>query len=160
MSPDREYVLTGKERHTVAQIDHMGGTPMRAIRTDSFLYIHSFNPERWPAGHPDGSIYGPAYSEVNEAPTKSYILEHKDEPDMEIYWQLSFGLRPADELYDLRLDPYQMHNVADRTEYVDTLKRLKEKLFYELEKYEDPRIIGGADAFDEYEYLGRLEHRP
>lgn len=160
VSSDREFVLTGKERHTVAQIDHAGGTPMRAIRTDHFLYIHNFKPDRWPAGHPDGSIYGPAYSEVNESPTKSYIIEHKDDPDMRIYWQLSFGLRPADELYDLRLDPFQMHNVADRAEYTDTLKRLKVKLFAELEKYEDPRIIGGADAFDQYEYLGRLERRP
>ena len=79
---------------------------------------------------------------------------------MEIYWQLSFGLRPADELYDLRLDPNQMFNVADRTEYAGTLKRLKEKLFADLEKYEDPRIIGGADAFDQYEYLGRLQRQP
>jgi len=156
VTSDREYVLTGKERHTLAQLDHRGGTPMRAIRTDLFLYIHNFKPERWPSGHPDGSVYGPAYSEVNEGPTKSYIIEHKDEPDMEVYWQLSFGLRPADELYDLRMDPYQMNNVAERTEYMDTLKRLKEKLFNELERYEDPRIIGGADAFDQYEYLGRI----
>ncbi len=160
VSSDREYVLTGKERHTLAQLDHRGGTPMRAIRTDNFLYIHSFKPERWPSGHPDGSVYGPTYSEINESPTKSYIIEHKDEPDMQIYWQLSFGLRPADELYDVRLDPYQMYNVADRIEYADTLKRLKEKLFSELEKYEDPRIIGGAEAFDQYEYLGRLARRP
>ena len=133
---------------------------MRAIRTDHFLYIHNFKPERWPAGHPDGSIYGPTYSEVNEGPTKSYIIEHKDDPDLKIYWQLSFGLRPADELYDLRLDPYQMYNVADRAEYTDTLKRLKEKLFAELEKYEDPRVIGGGEAFDQYEYLGRLQRKP
>ena len=53
-----------------------------------------------------------------------------------------------------------MHNVADRTEYADTLDRLKEKLFSELEKYEDPRIIGGADAFDQYEYLGRILGKP
>ena len=160
VSSDREFVLTGKERHTVAQIDHAGGTPMRAIRTDHFLYILNFKPERWPAGHPDGSIYGPTYSEVNESPTKSYIIEHKDDPDMRIYWQLSFGLRPANELYDLRLDPFQMYNVADRAEYKNTLMRLKEKLFAELEKYEDPRVIGGADAFDQYEYLGRLQGKP
>ena len=36
----------------------------------------------------------------------------------------------------------------------------KEKLFSDLEKYDDPRIIGGADAFDQYEYLGRLLSKP
>ncbi|QXD23316.1 sulfatase [Opitutia bacterium ISCC 51] len=160
VSSNREYVLAGKERHTLAQLDHRGGTPMRAIRTDHFLYINNFKPERWPSGHPNGSVYGPTYSEVNESPTKSYIIEHKDEPDMQIYWQLSFGLRPTDELYDLRLDPYQVHNVAGRTEYAGTLHRLKEKLFAELEKYEDPRVIGGGEAFDQYEYLGRLRGQP
>ncbi len=79
---------------------------------------------------------------------------------MEIYWQLSCGLRPADELYDIRLDPFQMHNVADRTEYAGTLKRLKSQLFKELEGTEDPRMTGGGDAFDSYEYLGRLVRKP
>lgn len=160
VSSDREFVLTGKERHTLAQLDHPGGTPMRAIRTDEFLYIHNFKPERWPAGHPDGSYHGKVYMDIDASPTKDYLIEHKGDPDMQIYWQLSMGLRPADELYDLRLDPDQLHNVADRTEYADTLARLKEKLFTELKKYDDPRVIGGADAFDEYEYLGRLVRQP
>ena len=160
VSSDREFVLTGKERHTLAQLDHPGGTPMRAIRTDNFLYIHNFKPDRWPAGHPDGSYHGKIYMDVDASPTKDVLIECKDDPDMGIYWQLSFGKRPADELYDLRLDPVQLHNVADRTEYVDTLERLKGKLFSELERYEDPRIIGGANAFDSYKYTGRLVRQP
>ncbi|MBH53796.1 MAG: heparan N-sulfatase [Opitutaceae bacterium] len=160
VSSDREYVLTGKERHTLAQFDHPGGTPMRAIRTDNFLYIHNFKPDRWPAGHPDGSYHGKIYMDIDDSPTKSYIIDHKNHPDMEIYWLLSCGKRPADELYDLRLDPHQLYNVADRTEYADTMKRLKEKLFADLKKYEDPRIIGGADAFDNYKYTGYLLRQP
>ncbi len=160
VSGDREYVLTGKERHTLAQMDHPGGTPMRAIRTDEFLYIRNFKPDRWPAGHPDGSYHGKVYMDVDASPTKDYLLEHKDDPDMSIYWQLSFGKRPADELYDLRLDPDQLHNVAERAAYADTLMRLREKLFEELERYEDPRIVGGADSFDNYKYTGRLVRQP
>ncbi len=160
VSSDREYVLTGKERHTLAQFDHPGGTPMRAIRTDNFLYIHNFKPDRWPAGHPDGSYHGKIYMDIDDSPTKSYIIDHKNHPDMEIYWLLSCGKRPADELYDLRLDPHQLYNVADRTEYADTMKRLKEQLFADLKKYEDPRIIGGADAFDNYKYTGYLLRQP
>ena len=75
---------------------------------------------------------------------------------MAIYWQLSFGKRPADELYDWRLDPVQLHNVADRAEYADTLKRLKEKLFPELERYEDPRIVGGRRRLRQPARQGRL----
>jgi arylsulfatase A-like enzyme len=156
---ERDHVLTGKERHTLAQIDHPGGTPMRAIRTDNFLYIHNFKPERWPAGHPEGSYNGPIFMDIDASPTKSYIIDHKDDPDMEIYFQLSCGLRPADELYDVRIDPYQIHNVADRAEYADTLKRLKAQLFEELRAAKDPRVLGGGDAFDQYEYLGRLRRK-
>lgn len=95
VSQDREFVLTGKERHTLAQLDHPGGTPMRAIRTDDFLYIHNFKPERWPAGHPEGSYHGKTYMDIDASPTKDYIVDYKDEPDMKIYWQLSCGLRRA-----------------------------------------------------------------
>ena len=79
---------------------------------------------------------------------------------MAIHWLFSFGKRPADVLYDLRLDPVQLHNVAESGEHADTLKRLKVKLFSELERYEDPRIIGGGDAFDSYKYTGRLVRQP
>ena len=97
--------------------------------------------------------------DIDTSPTKSYIIDNKDDPDMEIYYQLSCGLRPADELYDIRLDPYQIHNVAGRPEYADTMKRLKSQLFKELKKSEDPRVLGGGDAFDSYEYLGRLKRQ-
>ena len=133
---------------------------MRAIRTDNFLYIHNFKPERWPAGHPEGSYHGKFFMDIDASPTKDYIVDHKDHPDMEIYWQLSCGLRPADELYDLRLDLFQISNVAERKEYSDTLDRLKTQLFKELKATEDPRVIGGGDAFDNYEYVGRLVRKP
>ena len=160
ISSDRQYVLMGKERHTLAQKNNPGGTPMRAIRTDDFLYIHNFQPERWPAGHPEGSYHGKTYMDIDASPTKSYIIDHKDDLGMGIYWQLSCGLRPADELYDLRIDPFQISNVANSAEYADKLKELKGKLFSKLRHNEDPRVVGGAEAFDEYEYLGRLVRQP
>ena len=50
---ERDFVVTGRERHTVSR---EGGLPypIRAIRTDDFLYIHNFAPDRWPAGDPGG----------------------------------------------------------------------------------------------------------
>ena len=98
--------------------------------------------------------------DVDASPTKGFLIEGKDDPDMAIYWKLFFGKRPADELYDLRLDPVQLHNIAVRAEYADTLKRSKKKLFSELERYEDPRIVGGDDAFESCKYEGRLVRQP
>jgi uncharacterized sulfatase len=49
--PIRNFVLTGRERHTHARPDNLG-YPSRAIRTKNFLYIMNLKPERWPMGNP------------------------------------------------------------------------------------------------------------
>ena len=38
------------------------------------------------------------------------------------------GKRPAEELYDVGKDPYQMNNVAERPEYADVKKKLRADL--------------------------------
>jgi len=106
------------------------------------------------------SYYEKINMDVDASPTKGFLIDGKDDPDMAIHWKLSFGKRPADELYDLRLDPVQLHNVDESGEHEVTLKRSKEKLFSELERYEDPRISGGGDAFKSCKYEGRLVRQP
>jgi arylsulfatase A-like enzyme len=158
VDPGRDHVLTGKERHTPAQPDNMGGTPMRAIRNQDFLYIHNFEPDRWPAGGPT-SQWGPAYADIDNGPTKSYILAHKDEPGMQRFFDLCCGKRPRDELYDIRTDPYQLNNVADNPAYAAMLTRLKEQLFEELAASNDPRVLGEEEQFDAYPYLGNMRNK-
>ena len=154
IDPERDHVLTGKERHTLAQADSMSGTPMRAIRTKDFLYIHNFKPDRWPAGAPK-NLYGRAFRDIDDSPTKSVILENKDRPEMKKYFKLCCGKRPADELYDLQKDPDQLTNVADDPTYKQDLKELKKRLFDELKQTKDPRVLGKGDVFDNYPYLGK-----
>jgi len=154
----RDHVLTGKERHTLAQSENRGGTPMRAIRTRDFLYINNFKPERWPAGGPT-SIFGPAYADIDNSPTKEYILEHGDEAEVKRFFELACGKRPADELYDLKKDPHELNNVADDPGYADVLKKLKDRLMKELRDTEDPRALGQGDLFDDYPYYGPLKKK-
>ena len=45
------------------------------------------------------------YGDVDDGPTKQYILDHKDEAGMSKFYELCFGKRPAEELYDLKKDP-------------------------------------------------------
>ncbi len=151
----RDHVFVGRERHTPAQIDHMGGYPMRAIRTEAFLYIRNFLPERWPAGHPDGSMRGPIYSDIDNGPTKDEIIRLKNE-GYSYFHDLAMGKRPNKELYDLKSDPYQLNNLASRPEYKETVESLDRKLMVELSETGDPRVVGGAEKFDEFEYLGRM----
>jgi len=157
VDPGRDQVLTGKERHTPAQADHMGGTPMRALRNRNYLYIHNFRPERWPAGDPRTSMRGPGLSDIDDSPTKKYIVDHKNDPEVGKYYELCSGKRPADELYDLSKDPYQLTNVAGNPEYEEVLKKLKDQLMKELRKTEDPRVLGKDELFDSYPYLGDVK---
>jgi arylsulfatase A-like enzyme len=156
VDPNRDHVLTGKERHTPAQADHMGGTPMRAIRNRDYLYIHNFEPDRWPVGDPSSSMRGPSLSDIDDSPTKKYIVGHRNDPKLKKYYQLCCGKRPADELYDLSKDPHQLNNVAGNPQYAEVLRRLKDRLMKELRETEDPRVLGGGSSFENYPYYGSM----
>lgn len=156
---DRSYVLHGKERHVPGQeAPDMGGYPTRAIRTHDFLYLHNFRPNRWPSGTPNyekAAIPGAWLADCDNGPTKSYMVDHRNkDANHERLYNLSFGKRPADELYDLKKDPDQLVNVASDPAYADTVKELKQKLFAELKASGDPRVTGKGPNFDEFPYLG------
>ncbi len=166
VDPKRDHVLTGKERHTEAQpAPSRGGYPMRAIRTPDFLYIRNFKPERYPAGlegragsDSDVAIdvkvhrklpFWP-FMDIDRSPTKQYMMDHRDDSDVRPLFELAFRRRPAEELYDLRKDPDQLHNVAANPDYEDVKTKLSAQLMDELRATGDPRVLGGGDKFDEY----------
>ena len=70
--------------------------------------------------------------------------------------ELSFGMRPAEELYDLKKDPHQMKNLAGSTKYQSIQKRLHGLLFSRLAQTKDPRVVGGKVDWDYYPYYGRI----
>jgi N-sulfoglucosamine sulfohydrolase len=154
----RDHVLFGKERHVPAQEAPIsGGYPMRAIRTDDYLYIRNFLPDRWPAGTPD---YENAYIEhawladTDNGPTKNYLWEQRDDPGEARFYELAFAKRPAEELYDLRSDPDQLHNLADDLDYAAVREQLSLRLMEALEASDDPRVVGGAESWETLTYLG------
>lgn len=155
IDPSRDRVFCGRERHVLRE----GGTgyPCRAVRTHEYLYIQNFAPERYPAGRPekyfndvDGAPEG-----RKRSPTKSYIIEHKDEPAVKRAFELAFEKRPAEELYDLKKDPYQVKNVAGEKAYEQTRLALRSELHGYLRGTGDPRIFGHGAIFDTYDYYGR-----
>ncbi len=154
VEPHRNHVVLGKERHTPCQENDASGTPMRAIRTKDFLFIHNFKPERWPAGAPKAKYKGPYY-DIDGSPTKDVVVENKDDPRFGKFFDLAIAKRPADELYDLRKDPHQIVNVAGNPEYAEVLEKLRSRLMESLEKSNDPRVLGQGDVFEAYLYRGK-----
>jgi arylsulfatase A-like enzyme len=140
----RDHTLIGKERHDVGRPKDQG-YPVRGIIKNNYLYIENFKPDRWPAGNPETG-----YLNTDGSPTKTYILDHQKTPGMEHYWQWSFGLRPAVELYKIDGDPYCIQNLAEEDSTQLLQAELKKQMYQELTAQGDPRILGKGDIFDQY----------
>jgi len=111
----REYVFAAR--------DKMDDThdAMRAVRSTDFKYIHNLMPER-------------AWCQLNKYKERKYpvlallnVMHMKGEltPEQDRFMQ---PRKPEEELFDLRNDPYEMHNLADDPKYADIKKRLRGKL--------------------------------
>lgn len=141
----RDHVLLGKERHDIGRPDDLG-YPIRGIVSYDMLYLENFHPERWPAGNPESG-----YPNCDGSPTKSAILDLRRAGDPTL-WRLSFGGRPAHELYDLSEDPDCLVNLADSDVHQRVRFTLARRLATALESQGDPRMLGNAQVFDEIEY--------
>jgi arylsulfatase A-like enzyme len=155
----RDRVVLSRERHALCR-QHGLSYPGRAIRTDAFLYIRNFTPDRWPAGDP------PLFGDVDAhmlhypCPTKMHILTNRDHPDMQPFFELGFGKRPAEELYDLREDPDQMNNLAGHPEYAADRERLSARMEGYLQATGDPRVTGGKILWDSTMYYATDDFKP
>jgi arylsulfatase A-like enzyme len=143
----RGVMLVGKERHDIGR-PHDWGYPVRAIRTPEYLYIRNYEPDRWPAGNPETG-----YTNVDDSPTKRFLLSGFDE-----YYRLSFGKRPAEELYQVSKDPECMKNLATSLEYAAVKRDLQARMEHLLKEEGDPRLNGNAAFFDTIEYVGPKKH--
>lgn len=161
--PERDNVVFGKERHCPTQeAPNHGGYPCRGLRTQKFLYIRNYFPDRWPAGTPNWEKAwkdGAWLSDSDNGPTKTEIAINL-EPDNR-YFQWCFAKRPAEELYDLASDPDQLNNVAESTEYAGALEKLREQMDRRLADTHDPRSENPNAEIDQYlPYTGGSPKHP
>ena len=83
-----------------------------------------------------------AYPDLDASPTKAWMVQHREDLDVEPLFHLGFGKRPREELYDLKKDPSYMHNVANDKEYASIKKDLEMRLLNVLKEHKDPRVVG------------------
>jgi N-sulfoglucosamine sulfohydrolase len=157
----RDAVFIGRERHVENARAGYLPYPQRAIRTHDFLYIINFKPERYPAGDPyrlDGPN-PPSIEELAEdtrttlpdedaGPTKTWLILHRTDPKWQAHYELAYGKRPREELYDLKRDPHQMKNLATDPKYAKTRASLEKRLMSELKRTNDPRLIDDGKFFE------------
>ncbi len=94
---------------------------MRTVRSRDFRYILNLMPER-------------PYCQFNRYKEDNYPglallnvlhLQGKLSPEQDAFMQ---DRKPEEELYDLRNDPGEIHNLAANPKYADTLKELRNRL--------------------------------
>ncbi|NNJ24905.1 sulfatase [Alienimonas chondri] len=167
---ERDAAYFGRERHVAAARTDYLPYPQRAIRTDDYLYIRNFDPERWPQGTapgygepgemPNANALGgntrAAFADVDASPTKRWMIEHRDDDEVtKRAFDLGFLKRPGEELYDVKADPHQMTNLADDPAHAEAKERLSARLMRHLEETGDPRVTGEGDTFDNPPYATR-----
>ncbi len=145
----RDHAILARERHTPWRAGRVG-YPMRAIRTDQFLYIRNLEPDRWPAGDP------PIFGEVDPSPTKDLIRARRRDPGFERYYRAAFSKRPPEELYDISRAPAQMRNVATQDSYAGVKRLLAARLDQRLRATADPRALGHPPTWESNPHYGRL----
>lgn len=141
IEPSRRHVLTGMERHVFPN-------PSRAIRTKNFLYIRNFDPQDWKTGEAEKvptfdftkrnwPKNPSAFSfNIDPSPTKQWMQQHPNDPAS----KRCFSSRPSEELYDLRKDPAQIHNLARDARYAPQRASLRERLDAHLVASRDHRL--------------------
>lgn len=149
---DRSRVFFGRERHANVRRGDLG-YPARAVRTAEWLLIRNFKPDRWPGGDPEKHVAVGPFGDCDPSPTKEQILARRDQ-DLERFFLLAFGKRPARELYDLSRDPHQIENVAER--HPETAARLEAELLRWMSETGDPRASDpDDDRWDRFPYYGK-----
>src|SRR4051812_34239299 len=161
LDPERNWVITGRERHVARAREDNLPYPMRGLRTPDFLYIRNFAPDRWPMGSPGGADETPlpaesvlesntfvAFADMDASPTKAWLIEHKNDSQWKWNYDVAFAKRPAEELYDLKNDPDQIQSVASDPNYAKQKQELSQRLMKLLTDAGDPRVTGDGNTFD------------
>jgi N-sulfoglucosamine sulfohydrolase len=141
----RDFVLVGQERHDVGRpLD--AGYPVRGLHRGGYLYLRNYEPSRWPACNPETG-----YLNCDGSPTKSLILNQRRQiPTNRHYWQLCFGRRPAEELYDLARDPDCLQNLADQPQQQARKKQMRAFMERQLRAEGDLRMLGFGHLYDQH----------
>ncbi len=176
----KKYVFAGRERHSSSRYLNWG-YPQRAIRGKDFIYIWNLKPERWPAGAPQrlskndykGKIgmYGldenkkyipkTAFTDIDDSPSKAYLIENYQDEKIRTFFDLAHAKRPEYELFNVKEDSECLNNLSGKLEFKEIENEFYEELLKELNKSQDPRVIGpNKEIFDTFKRYAHVRKFP
>ncbi len=174
-----KVVFSGRERHSSSRYMNWG-YPQRAVRKGDYLYIWNMIPDRWPAGAPQGidpetgnlnppfdlfedeeRIGENVFSDIGPTPTKRLLIKNHTDQEVQKYLFLAAEKRPEFELYNAATDMDCLNNLVGLPEYKNIEEDMKQVLFDELNKTNDPRMSEDKfDTFDTYERYSPIRPYP
>jgi len=111
----REFVVAARERMDLNSDDHI-----RAVRDQRYKYIRNFMPEK---------PYAQPIPYRDRMPIMQELRRLAAEGKLAGAAGLFMAKRkPPEELYDIRVDPHEIHNLADSPAHQDVLKRMRARL--------------------------------
>lgn len=149
----RDRVFVERERHANVRRGDQS-YPVRAVRTADHMYVRNLRPDRWPAGDPELYFAVGPYGDIDGGPSKSLLLDRRTEAGIAPFFTMATAKRPAEELYDLRSDPWQTKNVVGDPDQAAALTALRTSLDAWMKQTADPRATSDDDRFDRYPYFG------
>lgn len=175
----KKYIFAGRERHSSSRWNNLG-YPVRAIRSREYMLVWNIKPDLWPAGDPQALIEGSyepvpmygidengrhqsdwAFTDVDASPSKSFIIEHNQDPGVRKYFDFAFSKHPDYELYDVIKDPCCLVNLSGNKDYARVEQEMRKALFDELERSGDPRVTGpDRDIFESYPRFSPMRRFP
>ena len=161
VEPERDCVITGRERHVSTAREGNLPYPQRALRKDGWLYIHNFKPERMPMGDtknltdsftPDqdaleNNTYE-AFPDMDSSPAKAWLIAHRNDSQYKWHFDYAFAKRPQEELYDLRKDPDATINLATEATFAAKKAEMAAELMAKLKAVGDPRVTQDPVPFE------------
>ncbi len=129
--PEYAYLFRGRmdERYDMS----------RAVRDQKFRYIRNYMPHR---------AYGQRLEYLWKAPSvgswEQAFLNGECNEVQSIFWKA----KPAEELYDVENDPWEINNLAGNQEYNDVLERMRKANRDHLLKIYDTGFLPEADRIE------------
>jgi len=92
-----------------------------------------------------------AFTDVDASPSKSFLIENHNDPNLKRYFDRAYAKRPEFELYDVKKDPYCLTNLYGNPRFSTIEQEMKTELLRELERSGDPRVVGpDKEIFESY----------
>lgn len=125
--------------------------PSRSMRTQRWKYIRNLHPEFRFTSHIDRSVNEDSLAYIaswekaaNTDPRAAFLVKRYRE-------------RPAEELYDLDVDPFELNNLAADPAHAGPLAELRQGLDAWMKSTNDARLVSGKPLLltDEFHLLGK-----